>query len=100
MARRKAMVPNFPARETNMIRVAFAIAVAAMAYMAGSGMTQALPIAPLPAEATTDAVNVIPVYYYRGRYYPYRWHGRYYPYRWGGGYYRHRYYRYGRYRYY
>jgi hypothetical protein len=73
-----------------MVRVAFAIAVAAVAYIAASEITQALPIAPLPAEVTTEAGNIIPVYYYRGRYYPYRWHGHYY---------RHRYYRYGRYHY-
>jgi hypothetical protein len=82
-----------------MIRVAFAIAVAAVAYIAASEITQALPIAPLAAEVTTEAGNIIPAYYYRGRYYPYRWHGRYYPYRWHGRYYRYRYYRYGRYRY-
>jgi hypothetical protein len=85
------MVHHFRAKETNMIRVAFAFGIVAAAYIAGSGSTQALPIAPLPAEITTDAGNIIPVYYYRGRYYPYRWRGHYY---------RHRYHRYGRYRYY
>jgi hypothetical protein len=84
------MVRNFPAREANMIRVAIAIAVAAVAYIVTSEITQALPIAPLPAELATEAGNIIPVYYYRGRSYPYRWHGHYY---------RHRYYRYGRYHY-
>jgi hypothetical protein len=83
-----------------MVRVASAIAVAALAYMAGSVGTHALPIAPLPAEVSTNATDVVPVYYYRGRYYPYRWRGAYYPYRWHGAYYRHRFYRYGRWRYY
>jgi hypothetical protein len=85
------MVHNFRAKETKMIWGALASSIVAAAFIAVSGSTQALPIAPLPAEVTTDAANVIPVYYYRGRYYPYRWRGRYY---------RHRYYRYGRYRYY
>jgi hypothetical protein len=74
-----------------MIRTASAIAVATVAYMAASGSTQARPIVPLPTEVATDAADIIPVYYYRGYYYPYRR---------GGGYYRHRYYRYGRWRYY
>jgi hypothetical protein len=73
-----------------MIRVAFATAVAAVAYIAASETTRALPIAPLPPQVTTEAENIIPVYYYRGRYYPYRWHGHYY---------RHRHFRYGRYHY-
>jgi hypothetical protein len=74
-----------------MVRVAFAISIAAVASMAASGMSQALPIAPLPAEVMTEAADTIPVYYYGGRYYPYRWRHHYY---------RHRYYRYGRWRYY
>jgi hypothetical protein len=73
-----------------MVRVAFAISIAALASVAASGKTQALPIAPLPAEVMTEAANTIPVYYYRGGYYPYRWRHRYY---------RHRYYRYGRWHY-
>jgi len=74
-----------------MIRAASAIVVATVAYMAASESTQALPIAPLPAEVTTDTADIVPVYYYRGRYYPYRWNGRYY---------HHRDYRYGRWNYY
>jgi hypothetical protein len=74
-----------------MIRIAFAISVAAVASIAACATTQALPVAPLPAEVMTDAANTVPVYYYRGRYYPYRWRHHNY---------RHRYYRYGRWRYY
>jgi hypothetical protein len=83
-----------------MIRVAYTIAVAAVAYIPLSSASNAAPIAPLPAEVMTDdAVSIVPVYYWHGRYYPYRWRGGYYPYRWHGGYYRHRYYRYGHWRY-
>jgi hypothetical protein len=74
-----------------MIRAASAVAVATVAYLAASGSTQAVPIAPLPAEITSDAGDIIPVYYYRGRYYPYRWRGHYY---------RYRHYRHGRWHYY
>jgi hypothetical protein len=83
-----------------MTRVASAIAGAALVYIAGSVGAGALPIAPLPAEVTTNPTDVIQAYYYRHRYYPYRWGGAYYTYRWRGGYYRHRYYRYGGWRYY
>jgi len=70
-----------------MIRVACAIAIAAVTYAAVSTASNAAPIGPLPAAITTDdAIGITPVYY---------WHGRYYPYRWHGGYYHHRYYRYG-----
>ena len=79
-----------------MTRIAFAIAAALMAYVTASGVTNAAPIAPLPAEATTNANDLVPVYYWRGRY---RWHGGYYRYRWHRAYYRHRYYRYGHWRY-
>ena len=41
-----------------MIRIAYAIAVALMAYVTASGATNAAPIAPLPAEATTNANDV------------------------------------------
>jgi hypothetical protein len=85
------MVNNSSARECKMTRVASAIAGAALVYIAGSVGAGALPIAPLPAEVTTNPTDVIQAYYYRHRYYPYRWRG---------GYYRHRYYRYGGWRYY
>ena len=94
------MVRNFLVKEIKLMRLSCAIGVAAVIYIATSGTTEALPIAPLPSEVTTDVAIITPVYYYRGRYYPYRWHGGYYPYRWHGGYYRHRYYRYGGWRYY
>jgi hypothetical protein len=82
-----------------MARVSYALAAALAAYVLAPGTTNALPIAPLPAGVTTDASDIVPVYYWRGRYYPYRWHGGYYRYRWHGGYYRHRYYRYRHWRY-
>jgi hypothetical protein len=72
-------------------KLAFAIAVATVAYTAVSGVTKAASIAPLPTIVTTNAGDITPVYYYRRHYYPYRWHGRYY---------HHRYYRHGGYRYY
>jgi hypothetical protein len=82
-----------------MIRVACAVAVAAVACTALSGGAKATSIAPLPAVMTTNIGNIVPAYYWHRRYYPYRWHGGYYRYRWHGGYYNHRYYRYGRWRY-
>jgi hypothetical protein len=87
----KAMVHKCRVKAIDPTRMAFAIAVAAMGCIALSRSSQALPIAPIPAEVTTDLGIVVPAYYYRGRYYPYRWRG---------AYWRHRYYRYGRWRYY
>jgi hypothetical protein len=81
----------FHAKEGNLLRGAFAIAVVAVAYTAVSGVARAASIAPLPAVVRADVGNVTPVYYYHRRYYPYRWHGHYY---------HHRYHRYGRYHYY
>ena len=49
----------------------FAVAVAALALAAVSGISQAAPIAPLPAAASTDAGSVTPVYYYHRYYHPY-----------------------------
>jgi hypothetical protein len=49
--------------------------VAAAISTAVSGISQAAPIAPLPAEVTTDAGNLTPVYYYRHHY---RHHPHYY----------------------
>jgi hypothetical protein len=57
--------------------------------------SSALQIAPGAANG-----SVAKIYYYRGRYYPYRYHGAYYPYAYGGHYYNHRYYRYGHWHYY
>jgi hypothetical protein len=62
-----------------------------------------------PATAPTRAVwqtspesnpLLVPVYYYRGVYYPYHHRGAYYRYRYNGVYFNHRYYRGGRWRYY
>jgi hypothetical protein len=72
-------------------KLAFAIAVATVAYATVSGVTKAASIAPLPAAVTSHARDITPAYYYRRHYYPYRWHGHYY---------HHRYYRHGRYHYY
>ncbi len=52
-----------------MIRTAFAMAVAALVFVAVSGTSQAAPIAPLPGAASTDAGGVTPVYYYYHPYY-------------------------------
>jgi hypothetical protein len=76
-----------------MLRVAFAMAVAAVAYTAVSETTKAAPIAPLPAAVTNDMGNITPVYWYHGRYYRYRWHGHYYPYYYHHHYYHHRHWR-------
>jgi hypothetical protein len=83
-----------------MLRTASAIAAAAVACMAASESTQALPITPIPTEVATDTADIIPVYYYRRHYYPYRYHGHYYRYYYHGHYYPHRYYRYRRWHYY
>jgi hypothetical protein len=48
--------------------------VAASIATAVSGISQAAPIAPLPAGATIDAANLTPVYYYRHHYRYYRHH--------------------------
>jgi len=85
--------------EEYMIRIACAVAVAAVACTALSGVAKAAAIAPLPAATTTNVGNIVPAYYWHRRYYPYRWHGGYYRYRWHGGYYNHRYYRYRHWRY-
>jgi len=74
-----------------MIRIAWAVAVAAGAYMTVSEVATAAPMAPLPAAVTTDVGSTIPVYYYRGGYYRYRWNG---------GYYHHRAWRHNRWYYY
>jgi hypothetical protein len=83
-----------------MLRTASAIAAAAAACMTASERTQAQPITLIPIEVTTDAADIIPVYYYRRHYYPYRYHGHYYRYYYHGHYYPHRYYRYRRWHYY
>jgi hypothetical protein len=54
-------------------RAAIFIAAASIAT-AVSGISQAAPIAPLPAGVTTDAGNLTPVYYYRHHYRYYRHH--------------------------
>ena len=82
-----------------MARFLFAIAVTAIAAVAIPGVSKAAPIAPVQAGAETNTANIIPAYYYGGRYYRYHWNGGYYPYRWHGHYYHYRYYRGGRYYY-
>ena len=49
----------------------FAMAVALLALAAVSGTSQAAPIAPLSAAASTDAGGVTPIYYYHRYYHPY-----------------------------
>jgi hypothetical protein len=63
-----------------MIRVSFAIAVAAFIFAAGVGVSRAAPIAPLPAGVAADAAsgNVSHVWY---RHWGYRWGYH----RWGYG---------------
>ncbi|HXW19290.1 MAG TPA: hypothetical protein VEK35_02180 [Roseiarcus sp.] len=73
-----------------MLRFTLVVAVAATACSALAENAQAALIAPLQTGVAAGAPDVIPVYYYHGRYYPYRWNGRYYG---------HRYYRHGRYYY-
>jgi hypothetical protein len=58
------------------------IFIAAAAVSTGfSGVSQAAPIAPLPAALTTDAGTLTPVYYYRHHYRHYYYHPRYRHYR-------------------
>ncbi len=72
-----------------MKQAAFAIAVAGLASVAICGTSKAAPIAPFPpAVAATSTSNVIPAYYWHGRYYPYYWHRHYYAHR---GWYHHHY---------
>ncbi len=65
---------------------ALAAGVAAAA-VALSGVSKAAVIAPVPGAATTETGNVIPAYYYHGRYYRYRYHGHYYRHHRHGRYY-------------
>jgi hypothetical protein len=60
-------------------RTAIFIAAASIAT-AVSGISQAAPIAPLPAAVTTDAASLTPVYYYRHhhRYYRHHYYHRHY----------------------
>jgi len=64
--------------------------------------TAAAPVTTAVSTIVSDmrGNSIDKVYYYGGRYYPYRYGGRYYPYRYHGMYYNHRYYRYGRWHYY
>ena len=55
--------------------VIFIVAAAISASV--SGISQAAPIAPLPAAVTADTGNLTPVYYY-GHHYRYHSHYRYY----------------------
>ncbi len=82
-----------------MTRFACAIAVAALACAVVPAISNAAPIAPLPAAITADASGVIPVHYWHGHYYRYRWHGHYYRYHWHRHYYLHRHYRHGHWHY-
>ena len=85
--------------EGEMKRIALGAAAAAISVLAVCGASQAAPIAP-PAGVDAQANNVVPVYYWRGGYYPYYWNGGYYRYYWGGRYYAYRRWRYGRWYYY
>src|SRR5262249_20711206 len=44
-----------------MLRILFALGIAALVYTGGSGTTQAAPILPLPAAATAGTNNMIDV---------------------------------------
>ncbi len=61
-----------------MIRTVFAIALAAIAFAAVSGASQAAPIAPLPAGVAADAGhgNVTKAWYYYHHHHRHCWHGR------------------------
>ena len=56
-----------------MIRSVFAMAVAALLFVAVSGISQAAPIAPLTGVTSGDAGSVTPVYYYHRGYYHRHW---------------------------
>jgi hypothetical protein len=85
--------------EPAMKRMIFVMVIAAITAATTLQTAMAAPIAPVPLGASPATANIIPVYYYHGRYYRHRWHGHYYPYYWHGRYYHHRYYRYHRYHY-
>jgi hypothetical protein len=77
-----------------MRRVLFcAMSLAAIVGASAIHEAKAAPVvaAVAPGPHGTAAGQIQPVYYYRGRYYPYRY---------GGGYYHHRYYRRGHWHYY
>jgi len=63
-----------------MKRASIAIAVAVIASVVVSAMSQAAPLAPASAMATFDAVDRV-AYMYNGQSYAYRWHGHYYHHR-------------------
>jgi hypothetical protein len=56
-----------------MTRTVFAMAVAALLFVAVSGISQAAPIAPLTGVTSGDAGSVTPVYYYHRGYYHRHW---------------------------
>lgn len=66
------------------------IAAALFVSLFALGSTAAASASPLPPRPTATPSAIENVYYYHGRYYPYRYHGHYYPYRYNGHYYNHR----------
>lgn len=70
---------------------------------AGAGIwtpSEAAPMGPVLAPVATGVNDAIPVYYYRGVYYPYYYNRHYYRYHHNHHYYKHRNYRNGKYYYY
>jgi hypothetical protein len=57
----------FASKEDSMIRMAFAVAIATLAFTTVSGVSQAAPIAPLPTGVKSDAAagNITQVYWHR-----------------------------------
>ena len=73
------------------------------ALLVGIAGPAAADAGPAPAEQQSTAIadaQLLPAYYYRGGYYPYRYHNHYYRYHYNNRYYNHRSYHGGRWRYY
>ncbi len=64
-----------------MRRVVFALALAALTFVAAYGTSNAAPIAPLPEGVATSSGNVVKAYYHHHHHYRYYWHHHYYHHR-------------------
>ncbi|HWX82813.1 MAG TPA: hypothetical protein VNZ48_04355 [Xanthobacteraceae bacterium] len=60
-----------------MLRTMFAMTVAGLLVAAVSGTSQAVPIAPLPADLTSETGGLTPVYWHHHYWHHHYWHRHY-----------------------